>query len=253
MEAVSESVATLMSAADVACYVAKDLGRNRIHIYEEGDAAERHQEMQWVARMGRRVYLACELPVYYPGERLIAPDILAVLDVGTHERAKWVVKQEGKGLDLAIEVLVSGHRRKDLEDNVVRYAALGITEYFVLDRGRLRLFGYRLPSPEARVYQPIVPQGGRYGSHVLGLDLHLEGTKLRFYQGSAPVLEASEIIASLVRMMGDVEGRVRAAEERAEEEARRREEEVRRREEAERARDEAHREIARLRALLDKR
>ena len=49
----SESVGNVMSAADVACYVAKDLGRNRIHVYEEGDAAERHQEMQWVARINR--------------------------------------------------------------------------------------------------------------------------------------------------------------------------------------------------------
>ena len=49
----TESVAALMSAADVACYVAKDRGRNRIHVYEEGDAAERHQEMQWVARIKR--------------------------------------------------------------------------------------------------------------------------------------------------------------------------------------------------------
>ena len=53
LQASSESVAALMSAADVACYVAKDLGRNRIHVYEEGDAAERHQEMQWVARINR--------------------------------------------------------------------------------------------------------------------------------------------------------------------------------------------------------
>ena len=53
VEAASESVGVLMSAADVACYVAKDLGRNRIHVYEEGDAAERHQEMQWVARLNR--------------------------------------------------------------------------------------------------------------------------------------------------------------------------------------------------------
>ena len=47
----AESVAALLSAADVACYVAKDLGRNRIHTYQEGDAAERHKEMQWVARV----------------------------------------------------------------------------------------------------------------------------------------------------------------------------------------------------------
>src|SRR5690606_11199826 len=53
VDAEAESVGTLLSAADVACYVAKDLGRNRIHVYEEGDAAERHQEMQWVARINR--------------------------------------------------------------------------------------------------------------------------------------------------------------------------------------------------------
>jgi EAL domain-containing protein (putative c-di-GMP-specific phosphodiesterase class I) len=53
VEAASDSVGSVMSAADVACYVAKDLGRNRIHVYEERDAAERHQEMQWVARINR--------------------------------------------------------------------------------------------------------------------------------------------------------------------------------------------------------
>jgi diguanylate cyclase (GGDEF)-like protein/PAS domain S-box-containing protein len=53
IDARAESVGALMSAADVACYVAKDLGRNRIHVYEEGDAAERHQEMLWVARINR--------------------------------------------------------------------------------------------------------------------------------------------------------------------------------------------------------
>jgi Amt family ammonium transporter len=31
--------------------VAKDLGRNRAHVYEDGDASERHQEMQWVERI----------------------------------------------------------------------------------------------------------------------------------------------------------------------------------------------------------
>jgi diguanylate cyclase (GGDEF)-like protein/PAS domain S-box-containing protein len=48
-----KSVNELLSQADVACYVAKDLGRNRIHVYQEGDAAERHREMQWVARINQ--------------------------------------------------------------------------------------------------------------------------------------------------------------------------------------------------------
>ncbi|UCC13931.1 MAG: PAS domain S-box protein [Gammaproteobacteria bacterium] len=51
----SESVAALLSAADVACYAAKDQGRNRLHIYQHGDAAERHAEMQWVSRVTRAI------------------------------------------------------------------------------------------------------------------------------------------------------------------------------------------------------
>ena len=45
-----------MSAADVACYSAKDSGRNRVQTYEQGRAPERHREMQWVSRINR----ACE-------------------------------------------------------------------------------------------------------------------------------------------------------------------------------------------------
>jgi diguanylate cyclase (GGDEF)-like protein/PAS domain S-box-containing protein len=51
----SDSVASLLSAADVACYSAKDLGRNRLHVYQHGDAAERHAEMQWVSRVTRAI------------------------------------------------------------------------------------------------------------------------------------------------------------------------------------------------------
>ena len=43
------SSASILSAADLACYTAKDMGRNRIHVYETTDAtlAQRHGEMCW--------------------------------------------------------------------------------------------------------------------------------------------------------------------------------------------------------------
>ena len=44
-------VAEVMSSADVACYSAKDMGRNQVHLYEDSDAGMRHEEMKWVSRI----------------------------------------------------------------------------------------------------------------------------------------------------------------------------------------------------------
>ncbi|MEJ1964070.1 MAG: PAS domain S-box protein [Gammaproteobacteria bacterium] len=49
----TENVAAIMSAADIACYAAKDGGRNRIHVYDSGGISSRHREMHWVARVTR--------------------------------------------------------------------------------------------------------------------------------------------------------------------------------------------------------
>jgi diguanylate cyclase (GGDEF)-like protein/PAS domain S-box-containing protein len=57
-------IAQVMSAADTACYAAKDAGRGRLFVYEEDATlvARRHGEMEWVARAKRaltenRLYL----------------------------------------------------------------------------------------------------------------------------------------------------------------------------------------------------
>lgn len=174
-------------------------------------------------RAGRNVYFSSELPVYYPGERMFAPDLIVVLDVEPHERASWVVAQEGRGLDFALEVTLSGSRRKDLEENVVRFAALGIPEYFVFDRPKRRILGYRL-SQAGSAYDPILPQQGRWGSNVLGLELGIEESRFRFYVGSAVLPEASELVAranqlsdKLQDKIAELEGLLQQADERVRE------------------------------------
>jgi Uma2 family endonuclease len=147
-------------------------------------------------KLGKRVYLSAELNVYYPGERRFCPDLIGVLDVEPGPRDKWVVSQEGRGLDFVLEVHASGDRDKDFVRNVAWFARLGIPEYFVFDAQRRGLVGYRLVGDDRR-YTRIMAQGGRLLSEVLGVDLLVEDGLLAFAPRAGSVLLESS--AMLVR------------------------------------------------------
>ncbi len=164
--------------------------------------------------IGRVVYLAEDMAVLYPGEKSFSPDILAVLGVEepeADERMSWVVVDEGKGLDLVIEVLHHGDRDKDLVENVERYAHLRIPEYFVYDHARQQIHGYRLPTSGAARYQRIVPQLGHYHSNVLDLDLTILDNELHFLAGEAELPGSGDLIRRLQGMIVNVETRAEQA------------------------------------------
>jgi Uma2 family endonuclease len=196
----------------------------------------------------RKVYLGTELPVYYPGEPRFAPDLLAVLDAESHERGKWVVSHEGKGLDWVMEVHVGGDRKKDAEYNVRRYARLGIAEYFIYDRSKERLEGYRLRTPGARQYTRMRPVRGRYVSRVLGLELEVREGQLRLWAGRTLLLESAEMLERLRGMVDKVQQRVGREARRRRSAERLLAEEVRQRKAAERRVAKLQAELERLRA-----
>ncbi|MEM9190382.1 MAG: Uma2 family endonuclease [Myxococcota bacterium] len=180
---------------------------------------------EYFRRIRRKVYLSSELPVYYPDEPMFAPDLLAVLDVEVYERPNWVVSQEKRGLDLVLEVHVSGDAKKDAELNVERYGRLGIPEYFMFEPTRGRLRGHRLKAGQTG-YEPIVPQNGRWESSVLELDLAIENGRLRFFAGSGALPDARELIDRLSGMVDDAVQRAETETRRAEKEASRAEREA---------------------------
>jgi Uma2 family endonuclease len=208
--------------------------------HQEPKALAREALRGYFKRRGRKAYVGSELPVYYPAERRFAPDLLVVLDVENHRRKKWLVSHEGHGLDWVMEIHVGGDRKKDAEFNVRRYARLGIPEYFIFDGGRLTLEGYRLATPDARVYTRMESRNGRFVSEVLGLELQVEGEDVRFWAGTnAPLLVSDEFIERL-------EDQTMSLQRRAQDESRRADEESRRADEAERRARELEAELARL-------
>lgn len=72
-----ETASNILRKADLACYMAKELGRNRIHIFTDEDQSleERHGEMQWVSRINN----AIEENLFF----LVAQPIVALNDTAS--------------------------------------------------------------------------------------------------------------------------------------------------------------------------
>jgi Uma2 family endonuclease len=212
---------------------------------------------RWFRGRNRTIYVAGNLPIYYPDETMFSPDLIAVDGAEQYQRDSWIVDNEGgKGLDVAIEIVVRGDRKKDLVKNVERYARLGIPEYYLFDRRRMTFAAWGLDGVK---YRRRVAQEGRFHSPVLGLDLWLDGERLRFSVGDAPVPYADELIDRVTRLSSEAQDRAERLEaelaeeqRKREEEQRKREEEQRKREEEQRKREEAEAEVQRLRAELEK-
>ena len=106
----------------------------------------------------------------------VAPDVYVAFGVANRHRLSYVVWEEGKPPDFVLEVVSPSSRRQDREEKRVRYAKMGVPEFFWYDpapRRQPALAGFEL---QGDTYAPLREETVADGvvgipSKVLGLCL----------------------------------------------------------------------------------
>lgn len=134
----SGDTSCLLTAADSACYVAKDQGRNRIHCYHEDDAilAQRHGEMQWVTRINRALE--------EDGFRLFCqPIVMLSGDAGECEHFELLLRMEGDDCEAVLPgAFLGAAERYDLIQRIDRWVIDSAFDWFSRHRSCLDRLGF---------------------------------------------------------------------------------------------------------------
>ncbi|MFA0738565.1 MAG: hypothetical protein LKKZDAJK_001679 [Candidatus Fervidibacter sp.] len=142
--------------------------------------------LEWHFREREDVYVSGNLFVYYEEgnpRKCVAPDVFVVFGVPKRPRRVYLVWEEGKGLDVVFEFTSKKTRREDFGWKMDIYRGiLGVQELFIFDPLREYLMpplvGY-FRRGEKWVRQEAGE--GRLVSEVLGLEVVVEGERLRLY------------------------------------------------------------------------
>lgn len=163
IEASTESAASLQSAADLACYMAKELGRNRVHIHHVGDAqlAQRQREMHWAGRLTR----ALEENRFCLHRQTIHP-LSGAVDPRPHHEILLRLRGEDGTLVLPGEFLPAAERY-NLMPNLDRWVIRTTFAYMATERAHgedgcyaINLSGTSLNEPG--LFEYILEQRERY-------------------------------------------------------------------------------------------
>lgn len=145
--------------------------------------------LRWWFRDDPTTYVSGNLLVFYDkGNKWahVSPDVLVVPGAGSHARDNYLLWEEGRGLDVVIELTSKTTMAEDIEKKYDLYVSkLGVKEYFLFDPREEYLTppfqGYRRVKGR---FQAIKPVTGRFPSKVLGLHLERSGTQLRLWDPS---------------------------------------------------------------------
>ena len=205
------------------------------------------QALQHFLRDRDDVYVGGDLFIYYEEgnpRAVVCPDVFVVYGVPklveragrTEKRRIYKLWEEGRPPTMVVEVTSKSTRDEDAVDKRVKYAQLGVEEYFLYDPLdeylSPQLQGYRLLGDRYRRIQPAAD--GSVPSRTTGLTLVVEGDhlRLRVTATGEPLLRNDELRA---RSAEEAAARRQAEERAAEEAAARRQEAAARRQAEERA------------------
>lgn len=163
--------------------------------YPESDGrpmGETDLHREWMIRIldtlryrfhGQRVYVACNLLVYYEQgdpSKFVVPDDFVVTDCDPGPRRTFKIWEEGKSPDVVFEVTSRATRREDESYKPQVYAQIGVKEYFLYDPTadylNPPLQGLRIDGDRFRCI--ALDEAGRLHCTSLDLWLHLEDGRL---------------------------------------------------------------------------
>lgn len=120
----SENIALLMSTVDLACFSAKESGRNRVHLLEpsDGELQRRRKEMEWVSRINRAME--------EKRMRLAVQDAAALDDIIRPSRYREMLLRmlDEEGKPVPTDVLISAAERYNLMPKIDRWVTRTVFE-----------------------------------------------------------------------------------------------------------------------------
>ena len=126
------------------------------------------------------VYVSGNLLIYdIPGKtrRSISPDVMVVFGIEKKMRRTYKTWEEGKAPDFVMEFSSKSTYRNDLNRKKIRYAQIGVQEYFLYDPERSylsdSLMGFRLNDNGNFDAIKYLPHGG-LRSEVLGIEFRIQ-------------------------------------------------------------------------------
>jgi EAL domain-containing protein (putative c-di-GMP-specific phosphodiesterase class I) len=193
----SESIVNVMSAADVACYAAKDSGRNRVHTYQHGEIPERHREMHWVSRITK----ACEenrLELYYQ------PIVPIGNNHDAHGHYELLIRMRGENGELVSPV--------EFIPAAERYNLMPVIDRWVVQHALGSLAQYRSEHPEQVAYTVAINLSGTSLNDDRFLDFLLNELQTHDLNPGAVCFEITETaaianLAKVVHFMRELKAR----------------------------------------------